>query len=420
MEQDDDRGDLHLARLDLVSQELGGAAHHQTADEDGDDEEREVVHPTHADTAEPAVDLHVEHLHHTAQRRLRIVHRVHRAVRGDGRHHAPHGRSGRTDADLLALHRAAVLRDAHFVDIGVAAHLLRHGNQNTCREGEEHHAEDAAGQLAAADIESERPGHGHRDDEDRPALQHVGEGVGVLERMGGVRTEITAAVRTQLLDGHDGRRGALRNDLLLTFERRQGLLAVERHRRAVDDQQDTNEQRERHQDTGRALDEVNPEVADRLRGLRRQRLHDAGHSRHAAGRGDELEEHDDEDLREIRQTRLAAVMLQVTVHHERNAGIEGQIGRLARVAVGIHRQIALEHQQQHAPEEPEEVHHEQCLEELLPIHFLVLADAAHLVDSALEGSHEVEPRALPAIYFGNVASQRIAEHHQGDPLQNDT
>ena len=70
MHQHDQRGDLHLARLDLPAEEFRRAAHHQPADEDGDDEECEVVHPPHSDAAEPAVDLHVEHLEHAAQRSL--------------------------------------------------------------------------------------------------------------------------------------------------------------------------------------------------------------------------------------------------------------------------------------------------------------------------------------------------------------
>ena len=110
-------------------------------------------------------------------------------------------------------------------------------------------------------------------------------------------------------------------------------------------------------------------------------------------------------------------MLQVTVHHERNAGIEGQIGRLARVAVGIHRQIALEHQQQHAPEEPEEVDRQERFEELFPVHLHGRVDAAEAVDGPFDGSHEVEPRAFAAVDFGNVTPQRVAERHQKGPLQ---
>ena len=395
------------------------AAHHQPADKDGDDEEGEIVHPAYAHAAEPAVDLHVEHLHHAAQRRLAVVHRVDGTVRGDGRHHTPHGRGRRTDPNLLAFHRAEILRDAHFIDMGIAAHLLRNGYEYTDRKGDEHNAEDTSRQFLTSDIESETPRHGHRNDQNRPAFEHVGKGVGVLERMRGVGSEITAAVGSELLDRHDSRRRSLRDHLLVALEGGDRLLAVERHRRAVNNQQNTDQQRKRHQDTGRALDHVYPKVADRLGGFGGQPLHDPGHRRHAASRGNELKQHDHVKLSKIAQSRFSAVMLQVTVHHERDAGVERQIGSLSRVAVRIERQPTLAAEQHHAPHEPEKVDHQQGLEELLPVHFLLRVDHAELVHPFFYGSHEVEPRALALVHFGHVASQRIAEHDQGHPLQND-
>ena len=335
------------------------------------------------------------------------MHRVDRTVRRDGRHHAPHGRSRRTDADLFTLHRAEILRNAHFVDIGVAAHLLRNGNKDTSREGEEHNAEDPGGQLAATHIEPESPSHRHRDNQNRPALQHVREGVGILQRMRGIDAEIAAAIGAQLFDRHNGRRGTLGDDLLVAFERSDGLFAVERHRCAVDHQQNTDQKRQRHQDTGRTLDEEHPEIADGFSGLARQRFHDTGHGCHTARCGDELEEHDHEQLREISKTAFTAIMLQVAVHHERDTGVECQVGCLVGITVGIERQPTLAAEQHHAPEEPEKVDHQQRLEELLPVHILVGIDAANLVNAPFERCHEIEPRTLASVYFGNVASQRI-------------
>lgn len=97
----------------------------------------------------------------------------------------------------------------------------------------------------------------------------------------------------------------------------------------------------RHQDTGRAFDQVNPEVADRLGRFSGHGLKDAGQCRHAAGCRDELEQHDDEQLRKIAQARFPAVVLQVAVDHEADAGVERQIGTLARITVGIQRQDTL-------------------------------------------------------------------------------
>ena len=232
-----------------------------------------------------------------------------------------------------------------------------------------------------------------------------------------VGSEVAAAVGSQLFDGHDGCGGALRDDLFGAFERRERLLAVEGHRRAVDDEQDADGERQRHQDARHAPGEEDPEVADGLRRFARQRLHHSGHGGHAAGGGDELEEHDDEQLREVGQARLAAVMLEVAVDHERDAGVERQVGRLSRVAVGVERQPALEDQQQHAPEEPEEVDRQERFEELFPVHLHGRVDAAEAVDAPFDGSHEVEPRAFAAVDFGNVTPQRVAERHQKGPLQ---
>lgn len=417
MQQHDQRGDLHLARLDFPAEELRRAAHHQSADEDGDDEECEIVHPPYSHAAEPAVDLHVEHLEHAAQRGLRIVHRVDRTVRRDGGRHAPHGRCGRADADLLALHRTELLRDAHAVDLPAAARLLPDGEDDACGIGQEHHAENPCREPASARVEPEGEDHRHGQNQDRPAFEDVGEGVGVFERVRRVGSEVAAAVGSQLFDGHDGCGGALRDDLFGAFERRERLLAVEGHRRAVDDEQDADGERQRQQDARHAPGEEDPEVADGLLRFARQRLHHSGHGGHAAGGGDELEEHDDEQLREVGQARLAAVMLEVAVDHERDAGVERQVGRLSRVAVGVERQPALEDQQQHAPEEPEEVDRQERFEELFPVHLHGRVDAAEAVDGPFDGSHEVEPRAFAAVDFGNVTPQRVAERHQKGPLQ---
>ena len=58
-----------------------------------------------------------------------------------------------------------------------------------------------------------------------------------------------------------------------------------------------------------------------------------------------------------------------------------------------------------------------AFEKLFPVHLLRGVDTAHAVDEPFDRSHEVEPRALTSVYFGNVASQRIAKHHQSHPLQ---
>ena len=82
-------------------------------------------------------------------------------------------------------------------------------------------------------------------------------------------------------------------------------------------------------------------------------LHNARHSRHTCRCGNKLEEHDDEQLGEIRQSALTGIMLQVTVYHKTDAGIECLVGSLRAITVRIHRQPSLTDQQHHSPDKPE-------------------------------------------------------------------
>ena len=118
------------------------------------------------------------------------------------------------------------------------------GEDDACGIGQEHHAEDPCREPASARVEPEGEDHRHGQNQDRPAFEDVGEGVGVFERVRRVGSEVAAAVGSQLFDGHDGCGGALRDDLLGAFERRERLLAVEGHRRAVDDEQDADGERQ--------------------------------------------------------------------------------------------------------------------------------------------------------------------------------
>ena len=112
-------------------------------------------------------------------------------------------------------------------------------------------------------------------------------------------------------------------------------------------------------------------------------------------------------------------MLQVAVHQEADAGIERLVGRLARVAVRVQRQDALGHEQNHAPQEPEQIDGQQGPEELFPVHLLVGIDAGKTVNPPFDRSHEVERRFFSLIYFCDVASERVTERDQQRQLQDD-
>ena len=102
--EDVEHDELDLARLDLLAEVLRRAPDHQAGDEDR--EQREHEHPVQPDTDAARADLaelHVDERHHPAERRVAVVHRVHRAVRRPGGRRGPERRRRRAVADLLAL-----------------------------------------------------------------------------------------------------------------------------------------------------------------------------------------------------------------------------------------------------------------------------------------------------------------------------
>ena len=106
-------------------------------------------------------------------------------------------------------------------------------------------------------------------------------------------------------------------------------------------------------------------------------------------------------------------MLQVTVHHEADAGVERQMRRLPCVAIGVQWQILLEIQEQDSPEKPEEIDCQECFQETFPTHLHIRVDAAQPENKTFHRSHEVQPGLLSFIYFCDVHSQRIRQNdHQ--------
>ena len=225
-----------------------------------------------------------------------------------------------------------------------------------------------------------------------------------------VNPVVTTAIRSQLFDRDDCGSRTLRNKLFLSFQRRQLHLAVESHRRTFYNQDKTNHQRQRQQDTCTTLHQQIPEVTDRMSRFRCHRLENSRQGCHTRCRRNKLEKHDDKQLCKISQPALAAVMLQVTVHHETDTGIKRQVRRLARIAVGVQRQVLLEIQQEHSPEKPKQVNGQQCFEEALPTHFHVRVDAAQFKNPSFHRGHEVQAGLLPFINFCNVLPQRVGQH----------
>lgn len=104
----DKDGHPHLFGADFFAQVFGGAPHHQSGDEDG--EQRKADHAVQA-AAYAAEDdfaqLHLEHGHHAADGGIAVVHRVDRPIGCSGGKGRPGGGGGDAEAGLLALHVAA-------------------------------------------------------------------------------------------------------------------------------------------------------------------------------------------------------------------------------------------------------------------------------------------------------------------------
>ena len=121
---------------------------------------------------------------------------------------------------LLALEVAArllrrrLLGDADLVELRVPGAVSKPIDDAGRRDPEhEHRREHRPALLRVLRQLAERVGQRERDHEEEEDLEEVGEAVGVLERVGGVRVEEAAAVGAELLDRLLARDGTAR-DLL--------------------------------------------------------------------------------------------------------------------------------------------------------------------------------------------------------------
>ena len=184
---------------------------------------------------------HLEHLDKPAERGVGVVHGVDRAIGSSRRESGPGGRGGDAKAALLALHVAARLAIGH-LDVDRAAigqlrrtHMLVNGDDaGKDHEQDKHRREDGLALLGVLDADTEGEAAGGRDQQQAGHLDDVGEGTGILIRMGGVHTEEAAAVGAGLLDGDLRSRGPLGQELLGDHARALDNLAVDLDRVALD------------------------------------------------------------------------------------------------------------------------------------------------------------------------------------------
>ena len=146
------RSYFHFTGFYFLSEKFRCATYHQTADKYRDNNERIIIHPTYAYTAEPSINLHIQHLHHTGQRHSRIMHTIHRTIGSNSSHNAPKCCSSGTQTNFLTFHRTVILRNSQFIDTGISTHFLTDIDTDAYQESKEHHSENTISQFLSTSI----------------------------------------------------------------------------------------------------------------------------------------------------------------------------------------------------------------------------------------------------------------------------
>ncbi len=357
-DEDVEARELDLARADLLAEVLGRAAHQEAGDEHRDD--REHQHAVEAGSDAAGGDLaehHVQHRHHAAERGVRVVHRVHRTGRREGRGPGEQRRGEDAVPLLLALHRPAGELGG-----GARAVQLECAQRGDRDDGERRHdGQDRVALLVTADHPAEGARERERDGEQECDLEEVRPAGRVLERVRGVRIEEPAAVRAELLDDLLRGNRSARQVLGVAGERRDLGEAVEVLHHAARDQYDRADDRDREQQPERPSEQVDPEVSDRAGPAAREATHQGdGHRDADRGRHEVLHGQAGE-LHGIAHRDVGRVRLPVRVRHEGGRRVERQAfgngGEAERVRQDrlraledVHEDHADDREGQHAPQ----------------------------------------------------------------------
>ena len=234
-------------------------------------------------------------------------------------------------------------------------------------------------------------------------------GVGFSYGMGRVGAEVAAAVGAELLDRDDAGGDAAGDGLLGALDGGRLGRSLEGHRRALPHQQDGDDERQRQEQPHRRPGHVDVEVADGRQAVAGQRPDRRHRRRHAGGRGDELQERDDEHLRQVRQAGLAAVVLQVGVGDEARDGVEGQRRLHVGDAVGVERQHCLERDDGERHQPHHHVRGEQRDRVALPVLLGGGVDAGDAQDESFDRPEDgIEPGPAAREHVGHVLAEQRA------------
>ena len=287
---------------------------------------------------------------------------------------------------------------------------------------------------------AERVGQARGDGENGKHLQIIAERGGILEGMGAVGIEETAAIGAQHLDGFLRRDRALRDGLvgdrihhwlavladhrlairsglldLLRFDQLHRVIRLQILHHSLRNQSQRVDDAHRQQHPQRGARHVHPEVADGFLFPPRDAANEGDGQRDADRRRREVVIGESGHLGEIAHRGLTRVVLPVGVGGEGRGGIEGQIRSDCGELLRIPRQPLLnpldQIQQQHG-DAAEQQHGDGILR---PAHLVVLVDAGQAIQQALDRpSNRIEkcafavenPRHEDAQRFGDREDQR--------------
>ncbi len=206
-------------------------------------------------------------------------------------------------------------------------------------------------------------------------------GVRVLEGVGGVRVEEPAAVGPELLDrllrGDRAHRDRLRAAGGLDVR-------VEVLDHALGGENEGGDEREGEEKPENDAGQVDPEVADPVRLAAGEPADQGDHDRDAGRGREEVLDREPGHLREVARGDLARVRLPVGVGHERDGGVQGEVGGEARHACRVEREDALEEEQDEEERDADGVEEEEVAGVPAPRLLGRRVDAEQAVDRGLE------------------------------------
>ena len=266
-----------------------------------------------------------------------------------------------------------------------------------------HRREHRPALAAAADHAAVGGGEPGGDHEDHQHLDEVREPRRVLERHRRVDVEEAAAVGAEQLDRLLRGDGPLGERLLEPGEGLHRRGGVEVLQRALGEQEQAGDHRQRQQDVEQDAGEVDVEVPQLLRGARRQPADEGRQHGDADGGGGEVLHRQAEHLREVGHRRLAGVELPVRVRDERRGGVERHVpGRRGEV-LRVERVDPLGAQDEVEQRERERAEDEDGARVGLPVLAALAPHAEQPVDGALD---EAEGGELAGEHARHVAADQ--------------